>query len=74
MVASGAAFVYLYGPGKMPTQYFMCLGISPKQDPETNVKVCNSILEIRNVHKYKFAYSFQSQDSFLAFQYFYTLH
>jgi hypothetical protein len=29
MVASGAAFVYLFGPGKMPTQYFMCLGISP---------------------------------------------
>jgi hypothetical protein len=39
MMAFGLAFVYLYGPGKMPSSYFVCAGLHPNQDPETGKKV-----------------------------------
>jgi hypothetical protein len=76
MMVFGMSFVYLYGPGRMPLNYFICIGTSTTQDQETKAKVLIVFLVLDANHlssKNIFPYSFQSQESYLAFQYFYTL-
>jgi hypothetical protein len=39
MISIGFSLIYLHSPGKMPTNYFICLGIKPADDPEAKPKV-----------------------------------